>query len=258
MPQRSKSCRDSGRTGWGRSVVKQGAHPGQVLGGVHPARRHGVDGVDQDGKALFQGAQLFQGFDALEPARGQFGELPQEACPVGVQADVQPCRQPGGQAPLAVGQRVAGPGDGGAGKIQGAFVAPRTVIMRLLPEGATHLSSGRDLPWDDWRAEQGAAPCSAAAGIGRPERFFAMLRAAGVTLSRTLRIPDHQAIPADALQDLPAGPILITPKDAVKCAAPHDPRLWAVRAAPVFSDPGWLDALDRALRTVTRNPLTPS
>ena len=136
--------------------------------------------------------------------------------------------------------------------------APFLVIMRLLPEGATHLSSGRDLPWDDWRAEQGAAPCSAAAGIGRPERFFAMLRAAGVTLSRTLRIPDHQAIPADALQDLPAGPILITPKDAVKCAAPHDPRLWAVRAAPVFSDPGWLDALDRALRTVTRNPLTPS
>ncbi len=126
--------------------------------------------------------------------------------------------------------------------------APRTVVMRLRPEGATHLASGRDLPWDAWRAELGAAPCSAAAGIGRPERFFAMLRAAGVVLSHTLRVPDHQAIPADALRDLPPGPILITPKDAVKCAAPHDPRLWAVRAAPAFSDPGWLDDLDRALR----------
>ncbi|CDM24759.1 tetraacyldisaccharide 4'-kinase [Castellaniella defragrans] len=132
----------------------------------------------------------------------------------------------------------------------GAARAPRAVVMRLEPEGATHLASGRDLPWDAWRAEQGAAPCSAAAGIGRPERFFAMLRAAGVVLARTLRVPDHQAIPAEALRGLPPGPILITPKDAVKCAAPHDPRLWAVRAAPAFSDPGWLDALDQALRAV--------
>jgi len=134
----------------------------------------------------------------------------------------------------------------------GSGDTPRTVVMRLRPEGATHLASGRDLPWDAWRAEQGAAPCSAAAGIGRPERFFAMLRAAGVTLSRTLRVPDHRTIPADALRGLPPGPVLITPKDAVKCAAPHDPRLWAVRAAPAFSDPGWPDALDQALRTAAR------
>ncbi len=133
---------------------------------------------------------------------------------------------------------------------------PRAIVMRLRPEGATHLASGRDLPWDAWRSEQGAAPCSAAAGIGRPERFFAMLRAAGVVLSHTLRIPDHRAIPADALRDLPPGPILITPKDAVKCAAPHDPRLWAVRAAPAFSDPGWLDDLDRALRAAAARERT--
>lgn len=131
--------------------------------------------------------------------------------------------------------------------------APHAVIMRLRPERVTQLASGRDLCWDAWRAEQGAAPCSAAAGIGRPERFFAMLRAAGVTLSRTLRVPDHRAIPADALRDLPPGPVLITPKDAVKCVPPHDARLWAVRAAPLFSDPRWLDALDQALRTAARD-----
>ncbi|MGB6217934.1 MAG: tetraacyldisaccharide 4'-kinase [Castellaniella sp.] len=129
---------------------------------------------------------------------------------------------------------------------------PRSVLMRLEPEGVTHLASGRDLPWADWRAEHGTAPCSAAAGIGRPERFFAMLRAAGVVLSRTLRVPDHQAIPADALRDLPPGPILITPKDAVKCVPPHDPRLWAVRAAPGFSDACWLDEIDQSLRTAAR------
>ncbi len=129
-----------------------------------------------------------------------------------------------------------------------APATPRAVIMRLHPEGIMHLASGRALSWQDWQAEQGAAPCSAAAGIGRPERFFAMLRAAGVVLSHTLRIPDHRALPADALRDLPPGPVLITPKDAVKCAAPQDPRLWAVRAAPVFSEPDWLSDLDQALR----------
>ncbi|MDY0309865.1 MAG: tetraacyldisaccharide 4'-kinase [Castellaniella sp.] len=127
--------------------------------------------------------------------------------------------------------------------------APHTIRMHLEPESASHLSSGRSLPWAAWRAEHHATPCSAAAGIGRPERFFAMLRAAGVPLLHTLRVPDHRAIPADALHDLPPHPILITPKDAVKCAPPHDPRLWSVQAAPVFSDPGWLDALDQALRT---------
>ncbi|MGX5660185.1 tetraacyldisaccharide 4'-kinase [Castellaniella ginsengisoli] len=135
----------------------------------------------------------------------------------------------------------------------GASAAPRTVIMRLRPERVTHLASGRELTWDAWRAEQGAASCSAAAGIGRPERFFAMLRAAGVTLSHALRIPDHRTLPADALRGLPPGPILVTPKDAVKCEPPHDPRLWAVQAAPLFSDPHWLDALDQALRTSARN-----
>ena len=135
--------------------------------------------------------------------------------------------------------------------------APRTIVMRLQPESATHLASGRTLPWADWRAEQGAASCSAAAGIGRPERFFAMLRATGVVLSQTLRIPDHQAIPADALRALPPGPVLITPKDAVKCVRPHDPRLWVVRATPVFSKPGWLDDLDRALRAAASGRTTP-
>ena len=128
--------------------------------------------------------------------------------------------------------------------------APRAITLHLRPDTVQHVCDGHTLAWDDWRAQYGTIPCSAAAGIGRPERFFAMLQAAGVTLSRTLRIPDHQAIPARSLQDFPAAPILITAKDAVKCSPPQDPRLWTVHAAPVFSNPGWLDDLDQALRAV--------
>ncbi|GAA0218562.1 tetraacyldisaccharide 4'-kinase [Castellaniella daejeonensis] len=139
---------------------------------------------------------------------------------------------------------------GPATSLPGTDPAPRAVVMRLQPESVAQLASGREQPWDAWQSGHGSTPCAAVAGIGRPERFFAMLRAAGITLSRTVRVPDHQAIPADTLRNLPAAPILITPKDAVKCAAPHDPRLWVVRAAPAFSDPCWLDDVDRALRGI--------
>ncbi|MET0266543.1 MAG: tetraacyldisaccharide 4'-kinase [Duganella sp.] len=72
---------------------------------------------------------------------------------------------------------------------------------------------------------------AAAAGIGNPARFFGMLKAAGLELAE-LPLPDHHDFrnrPFDALQ---ADVILITEKDAVKCAhieeLRDDPRLWVV------------------------------
>jgi tetraacyldisaccharide 4'-kinase len=131
----------------------------------------------------------------------------------------------------------------------GADGKPRQLALRLRPDALTHLASGRRQDWADWSAAQGQTPCSAAAGIGQPQRFFAMLRQAGLNLVRTLSSPDHQAPSPDDLRSLPPGPILITAKDAVKYAPPHDPRLWSVHAAPVFSDPAWLDALEAGLRS---------
>ncbi len=55
----------------------------------------------------------------------------------------------------------------------------------------------------------------AVAGIGHPERFFAGLEAMGLRIERHA-FPDHHAFRAD---DLPAGTVLMTEKDAVKCAA---------------------------------------
>ncbi len=124
---------------------------------------------------------------------------------------------------------------------------PHRVALRLRPDHLVHLADGQSLDWETWRTRYGRAPCSAAAGIGQPQRFFAMLEAAGLSLARTLSAPDHQApSPAD-LRQLPSGPILITAKDAVKYPAPCDPRLWVVHASPVFSDPDWLRDLDAAL-----------
>ncbi|MES2260786.1 MAG: tetraacyldisaccharide 4'-kinase [Pseudomonadota bacterium] len=71
----------------------------------------------------------------------------------------------------------------------------------------------------------------AAAGIGNPGRFFAMLRGAGLQVTE-LPLPDHHDFldrPFDAVR---ADLILVTEKDAVKCAQidelRDDPRLWVV------------------------------
>jgi tetraacyldisaccharide 4'-kinase len=74
----------------------------------------------------------------------------------------------------------------------------------------------------------------AAAGIGHPERFFAMLRAAGLAFE-PLPLPDHHDFLDQPFAALSADVILITEKDAVKCAQlenlKHDPRLWVVPVA---------------------------
>lgn len=71
----------------------------------------------------------------------------------------------------------------------------------------------------------------AAAGIGLPERFFAMLRAAGLVID-TLHLPDHHDYARNPFADRAADLVLITAKDAVKCRArpeiAADPRVHVV------------------------------
>jgi len=62
----------------------------------------------------------------------------------------------------------------------------------------------------------------AVAGIGHPERFFATLRGLGLSITPHA-FADHHAFVA---ADLPAGTVLMTEKDAVKCAAFARDDLW--------------------------------
>jgi tetraacyldisaccharide 4'-kinase len=75
---------------------------------------------------------------------------------------------------------------------------------------------------------------AAAAGIGNPERFFAMLRAAGLRID-TMPLPDHFDFAGFSFGNVEADCILITEKDAVKCrhvpALAHDARLMVVPVA---------------------------
>lgn len=93
----------------------------------------------------------------------------------------------------------------------------------------------------------------AAAGIGNPGRFFALLRAAGLSFTE-LPLPDHHDFRDHPFDGLEADCILITEKDAVKCEQieqlRHDAR---IRVVPVTA------SLDPSLaRLIVEKCLGPS
>jgi tetraacyldisaccharide 4'-kinase len=94
----------------------------------------------------------------------------------------------------------------------------------------------------------------AAAGIGMPDRFFAMLRASGLVIEE-LPLADHFDFVANPFSGLAADRILITEKDAVKCVAnpalAGDARIWVVPLATEI-DPRFVDAVVAHLQDVTR------
>jgi tetraacyldisaccharide 4'-kinase len=86
---------------------------------------------------------------------------------------------------------------------------------------------------------------TAAAGIGMPDRFFAMLRDAGLTVD-AMPLADHFDFSENPFDGCLADRILVTEKDAVKCALnpslANDPRIWVVALATDV-DPRLVDAV---------------
>jgi len=128
----------------------------------------------------------------------------------------------------------------------------RELAMRLRPAEVTHLISKTSLEWAQWQTRYSGVSVSAVAGIGHPERFFSMLNAAGLQLDHTLALPDHYPYERSPFNGIPSDIILITAKDAVKCARFAEDRLWVVRPAIEFSDNTWLDDLHGSLKAIAR------
>ncbi|MGI4858231.1 MAG: tetraacyldisaccharide 4'-kinase [Janthinobacterium lividum] len=101
---------------------------------------------------------------------------------------------------------------------------PETSRLRLEPDAAWRVDAPAERRALASFATQNVL---AAAGIGSPERFFAMLRAQGIR-PRTRAFPDHHHFEHNPFAAEPADAILVTEKDAVKCGGWHDGRLWAV------------------------------
>ncbi len=98
-------------------------------------------------------------------------------------------------------------------------------------------------------------PVHAVAGIGNPARFFRDLRARGLEVIEH-PFPDHHAFTLGELSFADDLPVLMTEKDAVKCARFADPRWWFVPTEAVFAEAQARELIDGVLRKI--GPLTSS
>ena len=71
------------------------------------------------------------------------------------------------------------------------------------------------------------AQIAAVAALGNPKRFFNALQKQGIT-GKWIALPDHASYTPEFFSSIKAQCILITEKDAVKCAAISDERIWVV------------------------------
>lgn len=115
--------------------------------------------------------------------------------------------------------------------------------MQLQPSTVQPLAGGRPVPLSAFVGRR----VHAVAGIGDPERFFSMLRGLGIGVIPH-PFPDHHAFRAEDFSFGNTLPVLMTEKDAVKCAGFDDPRLHAVPVQAQLPEAFWIALLDRLQR----------
>lgn len=111
----------------------------------------------------------------------------------------------------------------------GGRPAPGETLMTLSGSTVVNLADGRRRPLAGLAGER----WHAVAGIGDPERFFAALEAAGVRIERH-PLPDHARLSPERLDFDDERPLLMTEKDAVKCAAFASDRYWYLPVDATF------------------------
>ncbi len=112
--------------------------------------------------------------------------------------------------------------------------------MRLQAERACPVQGGRSLPLSTFAGQR----VHAVAGIGDPERYFGMLRGLDIAVVPHAFDDHHRYVAADFQfgSDLP---VLMTEKDAVKCAAFANVRHYSVPVQAELPEAFWVALLDR-------------
>ena len=85
---------------------------------------------------------------------------------------------------------------------------------------------------------------TAVAALGNPQRFFDELQKHGV-VAKCIGLPDHSTYTDTFFSNIDAKCILITEKDAVKCAGITDERIWVVPMSVNIPDPlsEWMQSI---------------
>jgi tetraacyldisaccharide 4'-kinase len=121
--------------------------------------------------------------------------------------------------------------------------------MRLSAHDALPLRGHRVVPLSAFAGQR----VHAVAGIGDPERFFAMLRGLEIAVVPH-GFPDHHRYRAEDLGFASELPVLMTEKDAVKCATLATEYCYSVPIRAQLPEAFWVALLDRvhhAARTVS-------
>ncbi|MFO1303716.1 MAG: tetraacyldisaccharide 4'-kinase [Burkholderiales bacterium] len=121
-------------------------------------------------------------------------------------------------------------------------------------DGRSTVMTHEPLPWRNVRdpalTDDGARfrgeGLHAIAGIGNPQRFFAMLRKLGIAAVEH-PFPDHHPFTPGDLAFPGATAILMTAKDAVKCASFADERSWYLPIRAVV-DPSLVALVEKKIR----------
>lgn len=85
----------------------------------------------------------------------------------------------------------------------------------------------------------------AVAGIGHPQRFFNQLRQTGLTIVEHA-FPDHHSYNESDINFGDGKPVLMTEKDAVKCANFKQSNCWCITVEAKLSEPLEKDILEKA------------
>lgn len=121
---------------------------------------------------------------------------------------------------------------------------PAMHLMRLEPQRCYRLTDPTETCGVDELIACG--PIAALAGIGHPERFFAMLRSAGITAA-PFSFPDHHRFTHHDLARISADTLIMTEKDALKCATFNDGRIWVLPVTATL-DAAFFDLILERLR----------
>jgi len=128
--------------------------------------------------------------------------------------------------------------------------APKRFPMRLAGERFVSLTTREELTAAEFALRARGQDTTAIAGIAHPERFFEHLAALGIA-ARARAFADHYGYQPADLKLRDAQLVVMTEKDAVKCAAFADARMWFMRVAadlpPEFAE-FLLERLARARR----------
>jgi tetraacyldisaccharide 4'-kinase len=109
----------------------------------------------------------------------------------------------------------------------------RRYAMRLGGERFASLAGNQELGPEQFSLAARGRNVVALAGIGNPRRFFEHLEALGIR-ARGVALPDHYHYQPRDLKLPGADLIVMTEKDAVKCAAFADSRMWFLRVEAIL------------------------